>query len=295
MKKLLCVLLAVVMLASLSIPALAASNAPLYYVLLGDSIAEGYGVRNSNEACYGRIVADTNGYIYQNFGRAAVDSCDLVNYLQEGSFYDRYYSIRACVAAADIISLSVGANDYLCYHDVYNLAFRAILGVNKAELNAIADAFYDNLCMIINEIRALNPTATLLVQKVYSIWYGLAGRAFDAAASRCNAVIEKYDREHPGTILLCDITPAMNRHPENLADDCVHPNAKGNVAIAKIVLQQLYDLGLGAETEPVVNHPGIDYDLYAEENPDNPLKGKLFTVMVKILTGNGVNVFRRTA
>ena len=33
----------------------------LNYLVIGDSIAEGFGLKNPEEACYGRIVADTNG------------------------------------------------------------------------------------------------------------------------------------------------------------------------------------------------------------------------------------------
>ena len=37
-----------------------------FYLVLGDSIAYGSGISNSREACYGKIVADTNGYDYAN-------------------------------------------------------------------------------------------------------------------------------------------------------------------------------------------------------------------------------------
>ncbi|MBQ1243220.1 MAG: hypothetical protein IIX98_02465, partial [Clostridia bacterium] len=37
-----------------------------FYLVLGDSIGYGSGILNSKEACYGRIVADTNGYEYAN-------------------------------------------------------------------------------------------------------------------------------------------------------------------------------------------------------------------------------------
>ena len=43
-----------------------AQEEKLSYLVLGDSIGYGSGLRNSKEACYGKIVADTNGYDYAN-------------------------------------------------------------------------------------------------------------------------------------------------------------------------------------------------------------------------------------
>ena len=63
---LLSLLLAAVLVCTCFVPAAVAADAPLRYVVLGDSIGYGAGVLNPDEACYGRIVADTNGYDYQN-------------------------------------------------------------------------------------------------------------------------------------------------------------------------------------------------------------------------------------
>ena len=281
-KKCIAVLLAFVLAAGCCLPAFAAEEKPLNYLLLGDSIAEGYGVENSYEACYGRIVADTNGYEYTNYAWVATDSSELLEDIAEetGRFY-----MRSAISRADIISLSIGANDYFDHPDVYKLAVGAFFMVNGKELDAIANQFYVNLCAIIDEIKALNPDVTILLQKVYCVWYGIAAHIYKACSGRVNAMIEKYDKEHPGAVYLCDISPAMDGHPERLADDCVHPNAAGNVAIAEVVLRQLYDLGLGTQTTPVINHPGEDYNLF-EYYYENKTVARLLTVLIKLLTGN---------
>ena len=286
MKKLLVVLLAALLAASCCLPALAEQERPLNYLLLGDSIAEGYGVENSYEACYGRIVADTNGYRYENYARVAMDSGEL---LERVSVETGYFYIRSAIAEADIISLSIGANDYFDPPDVVNLAVGAFFMVNGKKLDGIAEQFYENLCAIISEIRALNPDATILLQELYTVWYGVAAHIYKACAGRVNAMIEQYDKEHPGEVALCDISPAMDGHPERLADDCVHPNAAGNVAIAEVVLRQLYDLGLGTQTAPVVNHPGVDYNFF-EKYYDNKTVARLLSVLIKVLTGNAAKL-----
>ena len=283
MKKIIAVLLSLAMALGCCLPALAAEEPSerLNYLLLGDSIAEGYGIDNSYEACYGKIVADTNGYGYENDARVATDSGDLLRRVTE------YYWIRYDIQQADIISISIGANDYFANDDVYKLAVGAFFMVNGKELDAIAENFYGNLCAIIEEIRSLNPDATILLQNVYCVWYGIAAHIYKACSGRVNAMIEKYADEHPGEVHLCDISPAMNGHPERLAADCVHPNAAGNEAIAAVVLRQLYDLGLGTETTPVINTPGVDYN-YFEEYYENKALARFLTVLVRVVTGNAV-------
>lgn len=284
MKKILAVLLSAALFVG-CVPLSAAGAAePPRYLLMGDSIAEGYGILNADEACYGRIVADTNGYEYDNVARVATDSGELLEQL------DRSY-VRSLVAEADIISLSIGSNDYFDHPDVVKLVIKALFGLNRKQMDQIAEAFYQNLCEIVDTIYALNPDVTLLVQTVYCVWYGFAGNANKACADRCNAMIERYDEEHPGRIAICDISPAMNGHPENLADDCVHPNAAGNVAIARIVLKQLHGLGLGTGLEPVVNAEGVDWNFF-ETSMANEQIAALVTALVKIATGNGANLRR---
>ena len=281
MKRIIALLLCAALAASCCVPAFAADE-PLDYLLLGDSIAEGFGVENPDEACYGRIVADTNGYSYTNYARVATDSGEL---LARISAETGYSYIRSAIARADIISLSIGGNDYFDHPDVVKLAVGAFFMVNGKKLDAIADQFYLNLCAVIDEIRALNPDATILLQDLYCVWYGIAAHIYRACADRVNAMIKKYDKEHPGAVVLCDISPAMDGHPERLADDCVHPNAAGNVAIAEAVLRQLYDLGLGTQTTPVINTPGVDYNFF-DEYYENKVVARVLSVLIKVLTGN---------
>lgn len=280
MKKLIALLLTLALAAGCCLPALAAETPRLNYLLLGDSIAQGYGIENRKEACYGKIVADTNGYNYLNYAWVATDSSELLEDITEDEVYT-----QAAIAWADIINISIGANDYFDNDDVYKLAVGAFFMVNDKELDGIADQFYRNLCDIIGTIKTLNPDAVILLQKVYTVWYGIAAHMYKACAGRVNAMIDKYEKEHPGDVEICDISPAMDGHPERLASDCVHPNAAGNVAIAEVVLQQLYDLGLGTETVPVVNTPGIDYN-YFEKYYENKVLARFLTVFIKLLTGN---------
>lgn len=255
------------------------------YLLLGDSITQGFGVANPDEACYGKIVADTNGYNYRNDSMFARNSDTMLNLLKTS------YKIRQDVAWADIISLSIGSNDYLANDDVVMLVIGALLGINNKTLDEIADAYYVNLCDIIDEIHSLNPDVVILIQNAYVTWTGFAGRAFNAGVSRVNGTIDKYLENHPDNgVYFCDISPAITGHKDRVADDCVHPNDKGNVAIAELVLGQLHEMGLGTETVPVVNAKGINYNYFTNLLGD--FFGPVVSVIVKVLTGNAVNIIR---
>lgn len=103
MKKILCVVLAALML--LSVSAFAAEKETLDYVVLGDSIGWGAGVLNSNEVVFGKLVADTNGYGFHNDAVNGYTTANLLAHLEKEN-------IAADVAAADIISISIGGNNY---------------------------------------------------------------------------------------------------------------------------------------------------------------------------------------
>lgn len=297
-RRIVCILLAASMLASFCTLFTLAADTPdtdrPVLLLMGDSIPDAYGIDNRDEACYGRIVADTDGYVYRNIGRTATDSAELLDLIRNYALWDRerngWRNVTDYIDEADIICLSIGANDYFDQDDTAKLLVGALFGVNRKTMDAIAEQYYDNLCMILDEIRAVNPDAVVIVQKIYRAWYGFAAIAYRAMTKRINGMIDRYDREHPGRIAVCDLQSAMYGKPRNLADDCVHPNASGNVAIAEVLLQTLYDLGLGTETVPVVNVPGEDWNYFTEYYGKG--KGALLAAVVMLATGNGVNVFR---
>lgn len=284
MKKIISLTLTITIVLSSFVISVNAEDKKLNYLLLGDSITEGFGVANPDQASYGKIVADTNGWNYANESRMARDSDRLLYML------NNTYQMIENVKKADVISLSIGANDYLANDEVVALVAGALFGLNNKKLNAIADNYYNNLCLIIDRIKELNPNAVILMQNYYNAWSGFAYIAYNAGSERVNKMIYKYIDAHSDAVTLCDISPAMKGHKEYLADDCVHPNAKGNIAIAKLVLKQLYDMGIGTAVDPVINAEGIDYN-YFESYIDERFGG-LITVIVKILTGNAVNLFR---
>ena len=297
-KKIVSVLLAVVALVSLCVPCTAyaadsEAGEPVF-LLLGDSIADAFGIANRDEACYGRIIADTNRYRYYNLGVTGMTSAQLIDHLDR-SVKDLYtgkdVAVKDYIRMADIICMSIGANDYYNRADGGFLAVGAMLGVNDRTMQKIADQLYANLCSILDTIDALNPGVPVILQTYYCVWNGATVRINQVLKDGTCAVLEKYDKAHPGRVHICDISSAMEGKPENLADDCLHPNASGNVAIAGIILQKMYDLGLGTETTPVVNVPGEDWNV-VQYYTKSRLIAAFATTLLMLVSGNSVNVPR---
>lgn len=251
MKKLIAVVLSAVLAASCFGVVSFAEEQPLDYVVLGDSIAFGAGMVNTVDACYGKIVAETNGYNYSNHSIPGITSGVLLTMLKDGE------KIRANVSDAEIISISIGGNNYLT-NNMVALAIDCLVTKSMTRFDSIADVYYSELCQIMDEINALNPDAVVLLQTLYNPQDGAAAKVYGLGGDKINEMIRKYNNEHPGEIVIVEVGEALNADRANFADDKLHPSAKGNEEIARTVLDTLYTLGLGDTTEPVITSDGLD-------------------------------------
>ena len=247
------------------------------FLVLGDSIAEGYGVVNDDKAAYGRIVADTNGWNYRNFAKVANDTSDLLYKLKNDK------DIIESVAWADVINICIGSNNYLANDDVVMITIGALLRVNSAQLDKIAEQMYEDYLEIYDIIRVMNPDATLIFNKIYCAWQGLGHIPFIQAVDRINAKLDDLHAAHKDVVLF-DTGAVITHNTELIADDCVHPNAEGNVALARAFLGLLKELGISTKTEPENYTEGIDYNFYVYNY--GYVAGYLICGIVKVLTGN---------
>ncbi|MGN1480038.1 MAG: SGNH/GDSL hydrolase family protein, partial [Acutalibacteraceae bacterium] len=156
------------------------------YLVLGDSIAEGFGIKNPDEASYGKLVADANGYNYRNRGVMGRNSERLYEYLTEAEGYIED------VEWADIISLSIGGNDFLLNHAASLLA-QGIIFNDYSKFDEIGETFFVNFSKCMDRIHELNPDAVILVQTLYTSWtFDYAKKPYQQAAKRINDAIIKY-------------------------------------------------------------------------------------------------------
>ena len=233
--------------------AAAAEEKQPVYVALGDSIAAGTGLKNADKACYGAIIAHTNGYEFINHGVGGHRTRELLARLEEEQ-------VSADVAGADIISISIGGNDFLI-GDMYRMMFDAWVRGDYAYMDGIIDSIFVNFGVIIDKIKALNPNALLLVQTLYNPEATYKKEVYQAGLDRLNGGYARYLEAHPGSYTLVDAGAAVTPREKMIAKDHIHPNAKGHVAIARAYLPVLAELGYGTATEPAAAESGRDMNL----------------------------------
>ncbi len=248
MKKLLALLLCAALCACLLAPCSAASRTS--YLVLGDSIGYGSGLSNPKEAVYGRIVADTIGADYRNDAVPGFSSQNLLALMKT----DR---VKDDIRKADIISISIGGNNYIL-GNMPGLMADVLVRGDVSQFNRIDKAYYEDLCEIFAGIRDLNPDAVILMQTLYNPQTGYVGEVYDYGCERINGSVRRYAETYPGEIEIVDVAAYLTDHSTDFASDRVHPSAAGNEKIARAVLEKLAELGLTDQTEPVIRTPGKD-------------------------------------
>ncbi|MCR5041282.1 MAG: hypothetical protein K6C36_04170 [Clostridia bacterium] len=249
MKKIISFLLCACMLFALSSVGAGAGTATKY-VVLGDSIAYGSGLSNPVEAVYGRIVADTNSWEYANFAVPGHTTANLLTRIEQDA-------VSGAIAGADVISISIGGNNFLL-GGISAILYDGIVLEDHTRIDDIADGLYEDLGRIVGRIRELNPGAAILLQTLYNPQTGYIGEVYQYGADSLNEKIREFDAANPGEILIVDVGSALTDSDTDFAEDRVHPSAAGNEKIAREVLKTLYDNGLCSGTEPVINTPGRD-------------------------------------
>ncbi len=227
-----------------------ADDEKLNYVVLGDSIALGFGIYNSDEACYGRIVANTNGYNYSNYGINGWRTMDLKEQIKEEN-------VKNDIITADIISLSIGGNDYLQQN--LPVLFVDVISKKFEYIDDIEEIFRENFSQIIATIKEYNPDAKILVQTLYNPRFDLLRSFYGVAVERINRSIYAYLDENPDAFEIVNVYSVFTAdHPEYIAADSVHPSAEGNYKLAELVLEKLAEMEIGTATNPVILIKGID-------------------------------------
>lgn len=280
MKRITAILLSFIMIIGLFTVNGFAENEKQFYLVLGDSIAYGSGISNSREACYGKIVADTNGYEYANHAVPGHTTTNLINRLSQET-------VVADLKKADIISISIGGNDFLM-SNLIGLMFDSIVLDDYTEFDKIAESFYANLCEIIRIINSHNADAVILMQTLYNPQSGYLRAPYQEGADRINSAIERFNAENPGEIVIVDAGTALGDNMENYADDEIHPSAAGNEIIAEIILDKLHELGYGNDSVPVINEKGKDIEVSAIFTAGLRMAGTVFhaiSVIYSFFTG----------
>lgn len=174
----------------------------LNLVIIGDSIAKGYGSSKSLEGGFGTVLGEKLSADVTNLGIVGLDSEQLLNKLSQDKFVD-------AVEDADVICLSIGSNDLLkpflsifadslgvegeqkelfakIQNEMYSSAKKNPLKTadmlstamkrltDNDELNSACEQFPDRFNSIISRIKQINPDVIIYADNIYNPYYGVA-------------------------------------------------------------------------------------------------------------------------
>lgn len=212
-------------------------------IVIGDSIAAGTRLFNPDVQCYGAILANTNGWDYENYAVPGHTTYAFSQRLDEDD-------VKKAVKEADIITVSIGGNNFLL-DGLVEMVADALLKDDYTKMDEIIEEFYDSFDECICKIKKLNPNAKLFVQTLYNPMPGAIGEAYAEGQKRLNNAYKNYLKQHKNKYTVVDIEPLFEGHSEYIATDFIHPNKKGHLVIAKAYQETFKKMGLTKTSEIV--------------------------------------------
>lgn len=247
-------------------------------VYLGDSIAEGIlgasplGLRH--EYAYANVLGRRNDLTYYNHSVSGHLTKDLRAILEnEDLDYDMARGLLLHVSEADIIHVSILGNDLLQSMNMNDVVLEA--AQDKYDIiNGIAATASENIAVIVDRLKELNPDALIIFQNVYnplsekstlvdeptratlSAEYGIEEGDLRELGSgildRLNGVLDNYLKDHPDAFVIADARSEFDRIFEEdyergkglIYPDYIHPSNEGHAVLADLAQGILEERGL---------------------------------------------------
>lgn len=247
-------------------------------VYLGDSIAEGIlgasplGLRH--EYAYANVLGRRNDLTYYNHSVSGHLTKDLRAILEnEDLDYDMARGLLLHVSEADIIHVSILGNDLLQSMNMNAVVLEA--AQDKYDIiNGIAATASENIAVIVDRLKELNPDALIIFQNVYnplsekstlvdaptratlSAEYEIAEGDLRELGSgildRLNGVLDNYLKDHPDAFVIADARSEFDRIFEEdyergkglIYPDYIHPSNEGHAVLADLTQGILEERGL---------------------------------------------------
>lgn len=193
-------------------------------LLLGDSIASGYGVETKYS--YGAIVSENLGFNLTNLAYEGKQTDDLAEQLNTEE-------CKNAVKTADYIEISIGGNDFLLNGNEFieNFNSGGVAAVAKTVKATTANA-KNNIYTVIKKINKQNPDVKIIFQTLYVTNINNMQNIFEVFIDSFNDIY--YDAQKDfDNVYVCDIRSAFkNTDTDCIASDEVHPNYFGHRLIA---------------------------------------------------------------
>ena len=247
-------------------------------VYLGDSIAEGIlgasplGLRH--EYAYANVIGRRNDLTYYNHSVSGHLTKDLRAILEnEDLDYDMARGLLLHVSEADIIHVSILGNDLLQSMNMNAVVLEA--AQDKYDIiNGIAATASENIAVIVDRLKELNPDALIIFQNVYNplsekstlvdeptratlsaeyrIEEGDLRELGSGILDRLNGVLDNYLKDHPDAFVIADARSEFDRIFEEdyergkglIYPDYIHPSNEGHAVLADLTQGILEERGL---------------------------------------------------
>ncbi|WP_020059465.1 GDSL-type esterase/lipase family protein [Bacillus sp. 123MFChir2] len=206
------------------------TDATLHHLVLGDSLAKGYG---STQGGYVQVASHTletqlqKQIIVDNLAVNGLTTDRLLQMLQTEE-------VKQKIKEAHMITISIGGNNVLhIKRDVGVIEGMKLLNEEK-------DHFEQDLQNIVKTIRAANPNALIVLSELYNPL-----KLDDSIASYANVFLDNWNKtiysiskENQPSLVL-PIRKLLPNDQKDLLYDQVHPNDKGYEIIAESFAQQV--------------------------------------------------------
>ncbi|MBQ9673976.1 MAG: hypothetical protein IJV39_05055 [Ruminococcus sp.] len=243
MKKLISLIIAVTVLAMSALHGFSATSAEKEkLLLLGDSIAYGYGLTSDNEK-YGNIIA--NDYNFELINDAVVGDAtsDLLKLIKTNT------AVQNDIQSAQTIVISIGGNDFLGLRKNATLTDLTDI-ISKGEKSTVLVNMLKNvktnLAEIHKKLRELNGAAKIILQTVYNPFQGRSDTFTNMLCDIVNLIRKDFTKYYFDEVkddedmVIADIESLFRNYytdknyngTEIVQSDYVHPTAKGHQMIA---------------------------------------------------------------
>lgn len=203
----------------------------IHHLALGDSIIHGFGVGEKENLVYrfsNQLGEEINKTVYySNKGQNGLTSTELNQLVQKGKYDEE-------ISKSDIITINIGGNDIL------KTARKKDYYEAVKVFDSLQHTFTQNLLAISHRIRQINPHATIVLLELYNplpVDHKFTELA-ESLLPKWNIKIYEVAKDLPSTLVIQTTKVINSKNQQNVADDGVHPNSAGYVAITEQMLRQ---------------------------------------------------------
>lgn len=206
---------------------------PLNYLVLGDSVARGFGSQKTGPHGYSSLVAKAlkeEGIDLDLVNRGVVGqtSAKLLQSIQDSQ-------IQTDIRNADLISLTIGGNDLLKVALEEEKPLHILFSFDEIQAK-----YEKNLSSIITTIRSLNRDAPILITSLYNpispekSYYRISNQML----KRWNSDMKRVADRNPFTYVV-NVTDRLQGEEEQWLYDQIHPNDQGYRLMAGGILDEI--------------------------------------------------------